>query len=237
MIKSKELQIDIKDSNDIAVNIKSIVDTLDTSADVILAEGGIEYSLAPDEFKEPTIVRDGGCGYGEFAIECAIKGAIEVIAFEPNPKLVSYCQENIKNYPQITLHNCGLWTEEKNSKLFFRPWGTASASITEIQFDPESELAQDRIAVPIYLTSLKDIIIETRRKYPDYSLALKLDIEGAEHEVIKDIFESEILDQIDKLWIEFHYESQNLPSIMIAKFRVVQIEKKDANMGLIKAQK
>ena len=84
-VNSRIVEVELMDSNGVFSSISMVLNSGDTSSKVVEIEAGREYSLTSSEFQNPTIVIDGGAGYGEFAIECAQKGAIQVHAFEPNP--------------------------------------------------------------------------------------------------------------------------------------------------------
>lgn len=49
--------------------VNFITDPQDSSGPVAILEAGTEYQLTQDEFKNNTVVIDGGAGYGEFSID------------------------------------------------------------------------------------------------------------------------------------------------------------------------
>jgi FkbM family methyltransferase len=176
-----------------------------------------------------------GGGYGEFSIECALKGALEIHAFEPNPIVYQYLQMNTKSFSQIKAINAGLWTDETDSLLYFRESGTASASIHEIQFAPTSSLGLERIKLRIKLLSIKKVIRDIQDSNEKVGIGLKLDIEGAEHQILDNLAGNGLLNNIDKIWIEYHYGHQELLNVLIKHFNQIEVEIKDSEMGLIKA--
>jgi hypothetical protein len=93
------------------------IDPNGTSGPIALNEAGIEYNSSITEFSADLIVLDCGVGYGEFSIECALKGAKKILSSEPNPTLVEYLTLNAFNFPEIEVHPVGVWIENVDSRL------------------------------------------------------------------------------------------------------------------------
>jgi FkbM family methyltransferase len=110
----------------------------------------------------------------------------EIIAFEPDEKNFKLLEMNVNSYSfnKITLHKAAAWIN--NEPQQFTVTGTMGSSIT-------TEKTSDSITVNAM--KLKDII---NRKV-DF---LKIDIEGAEFEVLKDIEPQ--LHFVTNLFIEYH---------------------------------
>lgn len=228
--------IKLEDQNGKTRVFEFLIDPIDTSGVIALAEAGNEYNLKRDEFLEETVVLDCGAGYGEFSLECALKGALWIYAFEPNLTLAEYLISNTREFSNISIQKCGVWVESKDSLLYFRKTGTASASIHEVQFDPDSELGRERITEQIKLVSLGDQIAQLSIKFPLSHLALKLDVEGAEHQIIQFLADQNLLKDLHKIWIEYHYGSQEILSILSKSFSKLTVQEKGSDMGLIKAE-
>ncbi len=178
---------------------------------------------------------DCGAGYGEFAIESSLKGAHKVIAFEPNPTLFEYLTLNTRIFPNIETHQKGVWVANSDSYLYFRKSGTASASISEIQFDPLSAIGKERSRVSISLIDLGYLIDKLSEQNTKSELALKLDIEGAEHKIITYLSETYRLQLLQKVWVEYHYEKQNILELLTSEFKYLNIQHKGTGIGLIYA--
>ena len=62
-------------------------------------------------------------------------------------------------------------------------------------------------------TNFKQGLMEITSLYPDiekvYSFVLKLDVEGAEYQILKDMEKSNIFNKIKKLHVEFHEWGRN----------------------------
>lgn len=110
----------------------------------------------------------------------------EIVAFEPDEKNFELLKKNILSfgYDQVTLKKAAVWTD--NKPLLFSVTGTMSSSIV-------TEQSATTVSVDAY--RLKDLL---NRKV-DF---LKIDIEGAEYSVVKDIMPE--LEKVNNLFIEYH---------------------------------
>jgi FkbM family methyltransferase len=109
----------------------------------------------------------------------------EIVAFEPDSENFELLKKNVEagEYTNIDLRNEAVWTE--NTTVHFSSKGTTDSHISSQKTD----------SVEVVAIRLKDLI--TRKI--DF---LKIDIEGAEYQVIKDI--SEKLDLVDNMFVEYH---------------------------------
>lgn len=108
----------------------------------------------------------------------------EIDAFEPDPSNFAKLKSNVRRDEKVRLHNEAIWKE--NTTLSFIHDGTLGSKIGDYQ---------GARTVQVKARRLKDLL---SRKV-DF---LKLDIEGAEYEVLKDCREE--LKQVDQLFIEYH---------------------------------
>lgn len=123
----------------------------------------------------------------------------KVIGFEPDPDAFKVLKHNVEqyNYKNVVLHNKAIWTSKTTVK--FKVEGGASGKISESEEDN---------LIEVETQSLKDLINERID-------LLKIDIEGAEYEVIKDCKDK--LDLVENLFVEYHSsvnEKQKLNEIL-----------------------
>lgn len=116
-------------------------------------------------------------------------------AFEPDPTTFKLLERNINqnNLRDVTLHNCALWHEEGEIELFIDQSiaGSPLMSTRKSRFDGNA---------PIHVPSkcLSEYIEETI----DF---LKLDVEGAEHQVVCDLLASGKAKLVRQMVIEYHH--------------------------------
>lgn len=111
----------------------------------------------------------------------------KIIAFEPESSIFAILQENVEAFGlrNVTLHNKAVWT--KTETLRFYSDGGMGGRVNEEYINQQPTLIE---AVPLsdFLTSDVDF--------------LKLDIEGAEDEVLKNC--SSLLNQVQNIFFEYH---------------------------------
>ncbi len=122
----------------------------------------------------------------------------EIIAFEPDEENFNLLQTNIKsfNYENVQARKEAVWVE--NTMLQFASEGSMSSRIN-------TEISEN--TVPVKAIKLKDYLDRT----VDF---LKIDIEGAEFQVIMDITEQ--LQHVNNLFLEYHgsfYQNNELNQI------------------------
>ncbi len=96
-----------------------------------------------------------------------------VLAFEPDPEIVELAKRNVREHPQVSLRNAGVAGKQGQLELHRFPggsWGTSS-------FVTIQEVAETFTAEAVTLDSIIDEV-------GDIDL-LKIDIEGAEYEVLE----------------------------------------------------
>ncbi|WP_301923835.1 FkbM family methyltransferase [Ferruginibacter sp.] len=110
----------------------------------------------------------------------------EIIAYEPDDKNFHLLSENIKSfgYSNVTLHKEAVWTS--NTTLQFSNAGLMSSKI---------ETGNSNNTIEIKAIRLKYVI----DREVDF---LKIDIEGAEYEVLKDIADK--LHLVKNMFLEYH---------------------------------
>lgn len=111
----------------------------------------------------------------------------KIVAFEPDPSNFGLLQKNISGYQlkDVELRNEAIWKE--NTTLKFVSDGTLGSKVN-------SETGSEN-AISVKAAKLRDLLT----KQVDF---LKIDIEGAEYEVLKDCNDS--LSMVKYLFIEFH---------------------------------
>jgi FkbM family methyltransferase len=145
-----------------------------------------------DFMKDSKIIIDAGANIGAFIQYAHMKTQPEkIIVIEP---LIEHCENIKKPFSHLNnleiinkaLHN----TNNEDITLWTREDETTTSSIIQIN---------DFEAITVKTIDLKTVI----GTLPKIDL-LKLDVEGAEYDVFKDL-EIETLKKIDKLIIEYHY--------------------------------
>jgi FkbM family methyltransferase len=146
---------------------------------------GEQFYLLPEPTMAEPLIIDGGANIGLSTL--FLKRSIpksRIICFEPDAHNFSLLQKNCHScgLTGVELHQSAVWNE--NSWIGFSTEGSTASKI-----DPENQ------SNLIQAERLKDFI--TQKVY-----FLKLDIEGAEYQVLMDIKDE--LHWVDHLFVEYH---------------------------------
>lgn len=109
----------------------------------------------------------------------------EIVAFEPDPYIFGLLQQNLRSHghDDVRLERCALWSSE--TSLLFHGDGADGGRVVR----------EDVGGTPVQAVRL--------RPYLDRRVdLLKLDVEGAETEVLRDCRDA--LDKVESLYVEYH---------------------------------
>lgn len=169
-----------------------------------LGNSGYEWVICPDNINSKSLFYSFGAGTNiSFDTELAEKFGLKINLFDPTPKSIQYVKVQKLN-PDYSFEEIGIADFSGNAK-FYLPLNPDFVSATlEKQSDSQK-------FVEVRVERLSEIMERNKHKYLDL---LKMDIEGAEYDVIDDILKSGI--EIHQLLVEFHHR---FPSLGIKKTR------------------
>ncbi|MFA7627979.1 MAG: FkbM family methyltransferase [Candidatus Dojkabacteria bacterium] len=135
-----------------------------------------------------------------------------ITAFEPNPNVFPLLEENIEynNIKNVKLHNIAIGKESGKRELYVESSGFAAFSTASFRKDAWNGKQKSR---PIVVKT------EPLSKYIDKKVdLLKIDTEGTEYEIIKELDDSGSFSKIENLLVEYHPSKnsklQNLEKIL-----------------------
>lgn len=118
----------------------------------------------------------------------------QVHGFDPTPRAIEYVSR--RKLSNLVLHAYGL-AGKTGMMAFYLPANKRHVSGSIIQ----TPLLKS-IGTPVLLKRLADIMLELKHAHVNL---LKMDIEGAEYQVIQNIQEESLSEKIDQWLIEFHH--------------------------------
>ena len=149
---------------------------------------------------------------------------IDFELFEPNP----YCYKKLKKYLKIKKksvisHNLGVSTSSGKVKFYGLKEEDDIYSLSGSIIKDHNSIhytTKDENAIEIETINLGEFLINKSKTYD--KLIIKMDIEGAEVEILENLIFTEIANLIDILYVEFHSQYQ----IKSAHSRLLRIREK-----------
>ena len=144
---------------------------------------------------------DCGAHCGESILEAKRRygNDIKIISFEANPNLALPLKDHFKNDPNVEVRNEAVWIENKEFTKFYLSvdWSDGSS----IYDKKKSGGVSDNISVTVPCIDLASFIKECKK---DNYIILKLDVEGAEYEILDHLIDQNVMPLIDEFHGEFH---------------------------------
>ena len=157
------------------------------------------WDVAVDYINANSVIYSFGVGEDvTFDIELINRFGVTVHAFDPTPKSIDWVHG--QNFPNnLVFHEYGI-ADFDGEINFYPPENSAHVSHTILD---RAETSNQAITVPV--KKLKTILQELDHHHIDL---LKMDIEGAEYQVIDDLVRSDLRPM--QLLVEFHHRFPNI---------------------------
>jgi FkbM family methyltransferase len=154
---------------------------------------GYEWVICPDLINSQSIVYSFGAGTEiSFDTELVRLFGVKIFLFDPTPKSIQYVKDQ-KLGSNFNFEEIGIATFTGNAN-FFLPINPDYVSATL------DKLSDSQSSGKVKVERLSEIMKRHQHEFIDL---LKMDVEGAEYDVIDDILQSKI--NIHQLLIEFHH--------------------------------
>ena len=122
----------------------------------------------------------------------------EIFSFEPTPALSAHVK---KKYKKAAVYNKAIWIKNGTMDFFVNPSNILSQGNSLIKEKLSGRLDKEN-PITVETIDLNEWILNNFSK-EDY-IILKIDIEGAEYEVLPHLIQGGCLDYIDEVYIEYH---------------------------------
>ncbi len=170
--------------------------------------------------EKPSSFLDIGANQGIYTLIASKNRNIKkVYSFEPVPDNFKSLKKNIKlnSFNRITAINAAISSQNKNRYISFDKFHTGSSSL-DLKKNNTNKLVKIKTINFKYLNKLIKL---------DYNLIIKIDVEGHEFVVLKQIVKSNLIKKVDYIYIEINFKRNNLMKIrkILKKFNFIQIYK------------
>jgi FkbM family methyltransferase len=196
-----------------------------------------EWTFCPDYLDENSLIYSVGVGEDvSFDLELITHFKLHIHAFDPSPRSIAWIEE--QTLPEsFYFYPFGLAARDGTVKFSIpdEP-GIHSLKLTRSHRDQES--TEKTIELPVH--QLSSILQKLQHEKID---VLKMDIEGAEYEVIEDILNSSL--SIKQLLIEFHHRFDHIGTGMTrqaisrlnkAGYKIFHVSASGEEMSFIKIE-
>ncbi len=170
---------------------------------------------------EDLVVIDVGMNVGTAALSFAANDRIKkVYGFEPVPATCAIAEENLKLNgaigEKVEVACVALGKGNKTIHIPLTIGGSVGASTTDFVMEKLHKPTEYNSTIEI---TVKDsaVVINTILQRHVEKILLKLDCEGAEYEIIEDLFEKGVLNKISFIIIEWHYKSKYILTDKLAQ--------------------
>ncbi len=176
-----------------------------------------------------SVVIDCGANIGDITAQFAKTGAT-VHSFEPDPLAFGRLTKRFSDTENITLHNKAVWIEDTEIPFYFHKDRTEA----DVELTVSSSVIGDKVNVSETQKVMVQAVDLTAfiEKMNSRVALLKVDIEGAEIELLHKIIESGIYQKIDLAVVETHETKIPGHKEKVAEIKQILAEKGIENIKL-----
>ena len=184
-----------------------------------------------EELKKGSLVIDAGANVGDFT-KLFLDRGFKVIAFEPDPLAIKELKNKVKNDENLTLHISAIGLNYKTQRLFrYRKFDDDNPASTQ-----GSSLLSYRSGVGKPSVEIQVIdFISFLKNLKEKIVLLKIDIEGTEIEILREIINHDFHNSIDKIFVETHERFSHNLGVETAKLklRIKKMNIKNINLDWV----
>ena len=150
-----------------------------------------------DSFIASDVVIDIGANAGYFSKLCIDRGCKNILAFEPEPENLELLKQNLSRYDGCHIYDLAVWKCSGTTLDFYALPRRANTGLGGFYKNPLAT-DNDHAVIKVPTISLDDILKNIERVS-----VLKIDVEGAEYEILAN---SSLLGRVDTIVGEYHHD-------------------------------
>ncbi|BCX13529.1 MAG: methyltransferase [Candidatus Dojkabacteria bacterium] len=162
----------------------------------------IDMAEVVNSYTEGEVFIDCGANVGQETVPVGKRGAT-VYAFEPEPIAFDILKEKVKDLPNVHIYNKAVYSKNGKMKLY-RHNDTAKDPVLYSEgsslFHKKNNVNKNDF-VEVEVVRLVDFIKENKI---DKIKVLKIDVEGAEYDLLNDLFDNKLHKICDYIFVELH---------------------------------
>jgi FkbM family methyltransferase len=197
------------------------------------------------------IVFDVGFNIGAAAIYFSLYNNVsKVYGFEPFPETLELGRQNLLLNPKIKekvrIFEFGLSDKNKKKKILYdkeRKPDISTFHENKKNFN-KNVINPERLSkckkISIKLKKASNVIFNILKKQSHKKVLLKIDCEGAEYEILPDLYQNKVLEKVDAVILEWHHNDggQELKNILLKSgFKTIIHDDLNKMTGFIYAKK
>jgi FkbM family methyltransferase len=165
------------------------------------------------DFSPGDIMIDCGANIGEVSVPFALMG-VTVLAYEPNMHAFEKLSDRFKDYRNVKCFNSAVSYKDGKAKLFLHE----NANVDPLKYSTGSSLVVEKQNVNSddYIETntidLARVIKKIRKAVNKNVHILKIDIEGAECDLMERLMDEDLLRDIPYIFVETH--EKKIPSLV-----------------------
>jgi len=131
--------------------------------------------------------------------------------FEPQPELTQSLEELVEKTadPNVSFHNKAVWIRNEELEFYLATnWGPnhrGGSTLLHGQTNNESNVDYQK-PVMVEAIDFTQWLTETIKIGPKDYIVIKMDIEGAEYDILEKMIAQDLLKYINELFVEFHFQ-------------------------------
>jgi FkbM family methyltransferase len=175
-----------------------------------------------------SIVMDCGANVGHISLYLS-KTRATIYAFEPDPVAFARLAKRCGHIKNITCINKGVWDRNATINLYrHHEMSTQAAFTVSSSVFPQKKNITDRSAIEIEVVNLVEFIKSLNKKVD----LVKIDIEGAEIEILKKVIETDAHTLFKIMYVETHETKIPDQKVELEQIRMKMKEKQIGNIIL-----
>tara|TARA_R110002020_G_scaffold186515_1_gene384541 strand:- start:1001 stop:1657 length:657 start_codon:yes stop_codon:yes gene_type:complete len=178
------------------------------------------------EIDENSVVIDIGANQG-LVIRDLVETGCQVYAFEPHPMYNSELTEEFGENDKVHVSNNAVWKKNELADFYFKRSATARNGGATLMSE-KTNIQDLNLKITVECVDIADVIGELDATA---NIILKMDVEGAEYEILERLYESGAYRNVNYIFAEDH--SRKMPTAQWHSLKSEVLEKyKQAGMPL-----